>query len=405
MATQNLLNNLTVKKATCPKGKLHQDYTDGGNLFYRIYADGRRNWIVRLYRDKKEHVRGVGSYPTVSLAQARQIRDDYKVMWAKGLDPKTEKVIAKHTIINQTELTFDKAYQETLNKLIIPVSSDGHIKRWKEAYNKYLKNSLGTIPLTKIDDALLLSVLLKVHANAPSSAEKIKSQINVIFRHMKEKKWFRGANPVRELDGNSLLKPPKAKHYTPLDPNLMGDFNKYLKAHDNLIISTLLYVITVTALRTSSARKSTWSMLDTKTNTLNVPMENMKGRVSFRCPIPKQAMVKLMTLRKFTGGKNKDYIFEGARQGKPLSDATARNNLQKFTGDKTHVHGFRTLYSQIATKMKKNGVARFTEERIESQITHAYAKTKMRQLYLGNEDFLDERRELVQAYADWCDKQ
>ena len=216
---------------------------------------------------------------------------------------------------------------------------------------------------------------------------------------MKEKKWFRGANPVRELDGNSLLKPPKAKHYTPLEPNLMGDFNKYLKGHDNLIVSTLLYVITVTALRTSSARKSTWSMLDTKTNTLNVPMEIMKGRVSFRCPIPKQAMVKLMTLKKFTGGMGDDYIFEGL-EGKPISDATPRLTLQRITGDKTTVHGFRTLYSRVVSKME-----RWREEIIEAQLTHAFAKTEMRQLYLGAEDFLDQRRDLVQAYADWCDKQ
>jgi len=114
MTKQNLLTNLKVKNATCPKGKLHQDYADGGNLFFRIYADGRRNWLVRLYRDNKEHARGVGSYPTVSLLQARQIRDDYKVMWAKGLDPKTEKVIASlrvlrtvsHYVMLLPEITF-----------------------------------------------------------------------------------------------------------------------------------------------------------------------------------------------------------------------------------------------------------------------------------------------------------
>jgi integrase len=398
MATQNLLTNLKVKNATCPKGKLHQDYADGGNLFFRIYADGRRNWLVRLYRDNKEHARGVGSYPAVSLLQARQIRDDYKVMWAKGLDPKTEKVIAKHTIINQTGLTFEKAYLQTLKDKIIPNSSDGHIKRWKEAYSKYLKNTLGQLPLVDIDDYMLLTVLEGIYKKAPSSAEKIKSQINVIYTHMKEKRLFKNPNPVNELKGNSLIKPPKAKHYVHLEESVMGDFLLGLIKEPNLVVTTLLYLITVTALRTGSARNARWSWLDTKTNTLTVPGQYMKGRVSFRCPLPKQAMVKLMALKNFTGSKQ-GYIFEGL-EGKPVSDATPRLTLQRITGDKTTVHGFRTLYSRVVSKMGK-----WREEVIEAQLTHAFAKTEMRQLYLGAEDFLDQRRELVQAYADWCDKQ
>jgi len=148
----------------------------------------------------------------------------------------------------------------------------------------------------------------------------------------------------------------------------------------------------------NSARNARWSWLDTKTNTLTVPGQHMKGRVSFRCPLPKQAMVKLMALKNFTGSKQ-GYIFEGL-EGKPVSDATPRYTLQRITGDKTTVHGFRTLYSRVVSKMGK-----WREEVIEAQLTHAFAKTEMRQLYLGAEDFLDQRRELVQAYADWCDKQ
>jgi len=401
MATkQNLLTNLKVKNANCPKGKLHMMYADGGGLNLRVYPDGiTKNWIVRLYRGKDEVARGIGSYPTMSLMEAREIRDSYKKQWDKGIDPSIAKRKAKHLLNTKADLTFEKAYLETLNNKIIPVSSKGHIKRWKEAYNKHLKTPLGKLPLLDIDDLILLTVLQGVHKKAPTSATKIKSQINVIFIHMKEKRWFKGPNPVNELIGNSLIKPPKATHYAHLEESVMGDFLKGLVNEPNLVATTLLYVITVTALRTGSLRNSRWSWLDTKTNTLNVPSQHMKGRVNFRCPLPKQAMVKLMTLKKFTGGMGDDYIFEGL-EGKPISDATPRLTLQRITGDKTTVHGFRTLYSRVVSKME-----RWREEIIEAQLTHAFAKTEMRQLYLGAEDFLDQRRDLVQAYADWCDKQ
>jgi len=96
MAKKNLLDNLTVKNATCPKGKLHMDFSDGGNLFHRRYADGRKAWIVRLYKNGRGYARGVGSYPTVSLKEARKSRDYYKNLWAKGIEPSVAKQKVKH---------------------------------------------------------------------------------------------------------------------------------------------------------------------------------------------------------------------------------------------------------------------------------------------------------------------
>jgi integrase len=398
MPKQNLLTNLKVSKAACPSDKKYEWHQDGNGLLLRVDRQKNKTWTSRLFNKGKETKRGIGSYPTISLQSAREINLEFKKQWAKGIDPSVEKKKAKHNQINQTGLTFEKAYLQTLKDKIIPNSSDGHIKRWKEAYSKYLKNTLGQLPLVDIDDYMLLTVLEGIYKKAPSSAEKIKSQINVIYTHMKEKRLFKNPNPVNELKGNSLIKPPKAKHYVHLEESVMGDFLLGLIKEPNLVVTTLLYLITVTALRTGSARNARWSWLDTKTNTLTVPGQYMKGRVSFRCPLPKQAMVKLMALKNFTGSKQ-GYIFEGL-EGKPVSDATPRLTLQRITGDKTTVHGFRTLYSRVVSKMGK-----WREEVIEAQLTHAFAKTEMRQLYLGAEDFLDQRRELVQAYADWCDKQ
>ena len=84
----------------------------------------------------------------------------------------------------------------------------------------------------------------------------------------------------------------------------------------------------------------------------------------------------------------------------PISDATARLCLQRLTGDKTTVHGFRTLFNIVVSKMNK-----FEIEKIESQLTHAFTSTDIRKVYMGKEDYLEDRRKIVQAYEDWCDKQ
>ena len=86
--------------------------------------------------------------------------------------------------------------------------------------------------------------------------------------------------------------------------------------------------------------------------------------------------------------------------GSPISDATARVALQKILKDKTTVHGFRTLFNRVVSKM-----GQFEIEKIEAQLSHAFTATDIRKTYLGGEDYLDDRRKIVQAYADWCDMQ
>ena len=401
MALQNLLNNPKVDKARCPSEKRYIWLSDGNGLMLRVDKQQNKLWTVRLYRDNKEYIRGIGSYPSISMAEAREIRNDYKKLWAKGIDPSIEKQKAKHTITNSADLTFEKAYQTYLDNKVIPNLSVKTIKRTQEFYNNSLKTPLGRLPLADVSDDILLTVLEKVHSKAPSSAMKVKSLVNQIFIHMKEKRMFKGANPTLELKGNSLIAPPKTKHFSHLAEHRVGEFLNALDKDrkSSLIIQTFLYVVMVTGLRTGSLANAKWSWLDSKTNTLHIPSLHMKGRVSFRCPLPNQAIVKMNVLKTFLNGKSKDYIFEG-NKGKPISDATARLCLQRLTSDKTTVHGFRTLFNIVVSKMGK-----FEIEKIEAQLTHAFTSTDIRKVYMGKEDYLEDRRKIIQAYADWCDKQ
>ena len=77
-----------------------------------------------------------------------------------------------------------------------------------------------------------------------------------------------------------------------------------------------------------------------------------------------------------------------------------RQYLQKMMDDKSTVHGFRTVWNRVVSNM-----GQFTIEVIEAQLTHAFTQTTIRKTYLGGENFLEKRRDVVQAYADWCDKQ
>jgi integrase len=158
----------------------------------------------------------------------------------------------------------------------------------------------------------------------------------------------------------------------------------------------------VTGLRVGSLLNAKWSWV--QSDVLVIPSKYMKDRKQFRCPLPTQAVTELKLLAKYSVTTNpNDYIFVSPQQdlNKPKSDNTFRNFLRNLLNDNdVTLHGFRTLFNIVLTKSKK-----FTEERIESQLTHAYTKTAIRRVYLGDEDFLDERRELVQYFSDWADNQ
>ena len=404
MAKYNLLRIIDVKNAFCPSDKSYIWKQDGNGLLLRIDRDQNKVWVVRLFRDGKETKRGIGGFPAVSLQEAREIRDTFKKLWTQGIDPSVEKQKSKLTVNKSNQLTFEYAYQQALDNRIANLS-DGHKKRWRETYAKYLKKPLGRLPLTDVDDEVVLTVLENIYKVAPSTAQKAKHQISVIFTYAKEKKWYRGANPCSELTGNSLIAPPKAQHFKYLEEQRIGEFLHLLWKSPNEFVKTFLYVILLTALRSGSLREARWSWYDKQSGVLNIPSNAMKSREAFICPLPNQAMQALDELKILMDGKGNDYIFAGQNDRetgkiKPISDNTGRQYLQKMMDDKSTVHGFRTVWNRVVSNM-----GQFTIEVIEAQLTHAFTQTTIRKTYLGGENFLEKRRDVVQAYADWCDKQ
>jgi len=127
----------------------------------------------------------------------------------------------------------------------------------------------------------------------------------------------------------------------------------------------------------------------------------MKNREQFKCPLPTQAISLLNNLKSKYKFDNNNYIFQSVTlNNSSISDNAVRLYMHQLLGDKYTLHGFRTLFNRVVTKSQ-----RFNIEMIESQLTHAYTQTQIRRIYLGDEDYLDERRSIVQYYADWIDVQ
>jgi len=389
----NKLTNLEVQNAVCPKDKSYILLRDGGNLLLRVRNDGSKNWIYRYSNNGKRHDRGLGIYPEITLQRARDIRDSYKELTSQGLDPKVEKEKQKFAATNSQSLTFGKMFQQAYDYKS-RTWSEGHCKRTRLSFNKYL-GSIKDLPLASITDTIVLDILEEVHKQAPATTKKVKELISIVYQFAMEKRIYTGLNPTLTLRNNSLLKAPEPEHHKALDQNDIGHFLYLLDKYDNPINKVFLYVVWNTGLRSNSLRQLRWSWIDKRESAINIPREFVKTRTPFKCPLTPKALQMIESLR----GIDKTYVFIG-NKNKPVTDSTPRIAFQKLiaksipNGEKLTIHGFRTTLNLVATRSRQ-----FSTEVIESQLTHAYAQ-KIRRVYLGDLDYFDERKELLDWYEE-----
>ena len=394
----NQLTEQVCKRFKLPDNEAKKLLADGNGLYLRVRSDGSKYWIVRLYRNKSASDRGIGDYPKISLAEARKKRDEYQLLWSNNQDPMIEKKKQRYEANKALEQSFEFIQNQTFKDKISKMSIK-HCARWQGLYKNYLKSSIGILPLKEINDAIVLELIENIYKTKPQTALKVKNLISVTFNYAIEKKWFRGINPTKLLQGNSLIKKPKNTRMKYLEENRVGELMSKLANSDKEFHKALIYVLMVTGLRVGSAIKAKWSWFDG--DVLKIPGEYMKNREAFICPLPIQAVRMLNDIqKKYNIDKNK-YIFQSVMiDNSSVSDNSVRQYLQQILGDKYTLHGFRTLFNRVVTKSQK-----FNIEMIESQLTHAFTQTQIRRIYLGDEDYLDERRKIVQYFADWVDNQ
>ena len=389
---------MALKKFQCENFKYSDEKKslfDGGGLTLKVSkSKNEKLWVYQYTFNNHRTNIPIGNYNQVGLAEARRIRDSLKEMVAAGKDPKVEKQKQKFKKQSTELVTFSQAYNDTYNHYTTRKGdawSNGHQKRCRSIYKNYLADTLGKLPLTEITDEMILQVLKGIYKDAPVTCQKAKHLISRIFRYATEEMIYKGINPVDSLKGNSLIEPPKAKHHESIMVDELGEFLYKTSQHNNQITKSFLYILTVTGLRIGSLINARWGWYDKKRAVLNIPPEYMKNRLPFICPLPTQA-IKEFEIMANMGTEMNQLIF-------PISSNVPRIAVQKITKSKATAHGLRTTFNLATEAMGCNML------HIGSQMSHSYAMPKMKSTYSNGYIYLKERTELVQQYADWCDKQ
>ncbi|HEY3982494.1 tyrosine-type recombinase/integrase [Cedecea sp.] len=367
--------------------------SDGGGLSILIEPNGSKGWRFRYRFDGKPKMLSLGTYPTVSLTDARQKRDEAKKLVVSGINPSEARKQQKRDRQDVTGNTFEGIAREWYDK---------RRDRWSESYAEEMMKTfesdvfpyIGHRPIAEIKPMELMGTLSKLdERGATEKLRKVRQRCGEVWKYaiVTGRAEY---NPAPDLA--SAFSPHKKEHYAFLSvaelPEFFRTFNTYT---GSLIVKLAMRLLIITGTRPGELRKAEWSEFDFDNRLWEVPLERMKKRRPHCVPLSDQAISILEQLKPLTG--HYSYVFPGRiHHSKPISEM-AINVLVRRIGYAGRVtgHGFRHTMSTILHEQGYNTAW------IETQLAHV-DKNSIRGTY-NHAQYLDGRREMLQWYADYME--
>ncbi|MCI4400264.1 MAG: integrase arm-type DNA-binding domain-containing protein [Campylobacteraceae bacterium] len=395
------LNDMQIKNAK-PRDK---DYTltDGGGLYLLIKATGSKIWRLQYSVDGKRYLTSFGAYPAVTLLDAREKRAVYQKSISNGINPAEQKLnIKKEKQQKETEAknTFEALAEDWLE------ISEGRLAAWtyatkKRRIEKNLYPVLGKKPINEITHADLVNAIKIVEIRSPMTALRCLSYCSGIWKYA----ISIGAtkhNITADIDIRNTFKRPKPNNFRFIkEPARFGEM---LTAFDGykgeFVTRQLLRFLPLVFTRPTEARAAKWCEVDFKKKIWTIPADRMKMKAEHIVPLSRQALAIINEIKPFT--EHSEYIFASPiRSINPLSENTLNKGIQiSGFADETVAHGFRHTASTFLNANKR--AAGFDSDIIEACLAHKDTN-KIRATY-NHADYIEERRELMQWWADFLDK-
>ncbi|MFC4892812.1 tyrosine-type recombinase/integrase [Pseudofrancisella aestuarii] len=399
MAGKLTTSKLQSLKATGKDYKL----CDGNGLYIRVDTKGNKTWQFR-YKNKWEPL---GSYPTISLKAAREEAFRAKQLLSNGKDPKIEREKQKY----QDEYIFlnlaTKAIESRHPTQPYGWDSEEVYKRNLSILNRLILPKLKTLNIKDIEPYQIAKVL---EGNTPSNQNKMKNLFNLIFNYAIGKGLIK-YNVARDIKvdkadtkGFEFIDPVEDKYHF---SELLRDIDTYKGQYN---ISMALRLAVLVGFRPRNIVELKWENIKSvkqdgqEINFISIKAEDMKMKRDFRQPLSKQAYDLLMEIKEYNGGhahvfhstnSNTRYISKESLS-KALRETLGYNGNSK---PKQHTHGFRksarTYISSIRSKYN------WCDDAVRMILSHSKANS-IDEIYDKN-DFLIERAEMLQLWADYVD--
>lgn len=388
------LTDVKIRKAK-PEAKTRRLF-DGRGLYLEVSPAGGKWWRFKYRFADKEKRLSLGTYPDVSLQEAREARDKLRKLVVQGKDPAVERKVQK--------VGSGTTFKEIAEEWIALRTNPGSETRWSEGHRQTvedrLKNNIypwiGDRPIKSISASEILTCLRRIEARGSfETAHRVLSICRDVYEYALAvgRAEANVAAPLKKaLVPYSKKKLPALVQPAEITP-LLRAIRKY---RGSFVTRCALQLTALTFLRQGELRHSEWSWIDFDERLWRLPEHIMKNRKKQIVPLATQTESLLRELQALTGQHK--YIFSGARSAeRPMSENTVTGALARLGyKDEMVAHGFRSTASTILNEHGWNSDA------IERQLAHVEVN-KVRGAY-NEAEYLPERRLFMQAWADYLDR-
>ena len=380
--------------------------SDAQGLYLLIKPNGSKLWQLKYRFGGKEKKLAFGPYPTVTLANARKLREETRAVLSAGDDPGVKKQQEKQA--KKSGNTFEEVAHKWLA---------GNI-RWTEHHAAKILRSLelhvfpliGKIPVADLKTAdLLIPLRVAEKKGNLETAARIQQRTTAVMRYAVQESLI-ASNPANDLTG--AIAPPPKNHYPALPLEKMPELLERLESYSGRLLTRLAVQLNLLIfIRSSELRFARWTEIDLDGAMWTIPAQRepipgvrysergAKMKTPHLVPLSKQAVTVLKQLKLLSG--NSELLFPGDHDPrKPMSENTI-NKALRVMGYDTKVdvcgHGFRTM---ACSALIESG--RWSKDAVERQMSHQ-ERNNVRAAYIHKAEHLDERTQMMQWWSDWLD--
>jgi len=416
MPRGKLLTDKTVREAKPKQGKAQLKLSDSGGLF--LLARNNKHGIGKYWRlayrfDGKQKELALGTYPQVSLKEAREKARSAKKLLEEHIDPNQQKKEDKQEAINKLKL---QKRQDEANSHTFEVVAKKWVKlrehNWEPSYtrtvlnrlNRYMLPTLGSKPINEITK---LEVSNTIDAVVSAGVLDTAKRVTQYYRNIFEYACDLGLIDAIPLGQTKNLVPRISKTPLPaiVEPKEVGALLRSIDARKGtFVVSSALKLLPYLAVRSGELRQAKWGEFDFTNALWTVPAKHLKQTKAEKenpanfhlVPLSTQVIAILKNLQKLTGSG--DHVFPSAKGDyRPMSDGAINTALASmgYKGEMVG-HGFRTVFSTLLNKK------RFNPDAIERQLAHKDPNV-VRAAY-NRAEYIEDRTEMMQLWADYLDE-
>ncbi|EIC6840209.1 integrase arm-type DNA-binding domain-containing protein [Escherichia coli] len=381
--------------------------SDSHGLYLRVKPGGSRHWYLKYRISGKESRIALGTYPAISLSDARQQREGIRKMLALNINPVQQRAAVRGSrtpekVFKNVALAWHKSNRKW---------SQNTADRLLASLNNHIFPVIGNLPVSELKPRHFIALLKGIEEKGLLEvASRTRQHLSNIMRHAVHQELI-DTNPAANLGG--VTTPPVRRHYPalPLErlPELLERIGAYHQGRELTRHAVLLMLHVF--IRSSELRFTRWSEIDFTNRVWTIPAtrepiigvrysgRGAKMRMPHIVPLSEQSIAILKQIKDITG--NNEPIFPGDHNPyKPMCENTVNKALRVMGYDtKKDIcgHGFRAM---ACSALMESGL--WAKDAVERQMSHQERNT-VRMAYIHKGEHLEARKAMMQWWSDYLE--